>query len=53
MSKPQTLYKQKQCKHTLEQELTISVKQLLGVIIFTILFLIFIFVSTPQTFGFF
>lgn len=53
MSKPQTLHKRKQCTHTLEQELTISVKQLLLILIFAILFLVFIFVSTPQTFGFF
>jgi len=52
MSKPQTLYKQKQCTHTLEQELTISVKQLLVIIVFAIFFLIFIFMSTPQTYGF-
>ena len=37
---------------TLEQELTISVKQLLVIMVFAIFFLIFIFMSTPQTYGF-
>ena len=51
MSKP-SLHRQKQCTHTLEQELTITVKQLLVIILFAIFFLIFIFMSTPQTYGF-
>ena len=53
MSKPQTLYKQKQCNHTLEQELTITVKQLLIILAFAILFIIFAFATVPQTYGFF
>ena len=46
-----TLHKQPTCR-TLEQELTISVKELLFIIFIVAIFFIFAFMTIPQTFGY-
>ena len=46
------LHKQPSCR-TLEQELTISVKELLFIILIVAIFFLFAFMTVPQTFGFF
>ena len=47
-----SLHKQPTCR-TLEQELTITVKELLFIIFIVAIFFIFSIMTIPQTFGFF
>lgn len=47
---PARLDKQPQCR-TLEQELTITVKELLFIIFIVAIFFLFCFMTVPQTFG--
>lgn len=51
MNKPARLNKAHE-EGSLEQELTISVKQLLIIFIISILFVVFCFIMQPQTFGY-
>ena len=50
-SEPARLNKKPNCR-TLEQELTITVKELLFIIFIVMIFFLFAFMTVPQTFGF-
>ena len=52
MREPAKLYKKPQCR-TLEQELHITVKELLLIILIVAIFFGFAFLAVPQTFGWF
>ena len=52
MREPVKLYKKPQCR-TLEQELHITVKELLLIILVVGIFFLFAFITVPQTFGWF
>ena len=52
MREPAKLYKQPSCR-TLEQELHITVKELLLNILVVGIFFLFAFICIPQTYGFF